>query len=45
MPHEPSERIARLARWGWWQAGVAVAAIGLANGLIPYFMPAWPLPS
>ena len=38
-----AEAADRMARWGWWQAGVAVAAIGLATGLILHFMPAWPL--
>ncbi|GEM_PF-6926610 len=41
---EAAERNARavdrMARWGWWQIGIAIAAIGLATGLILHFMPA-----
>ena len=28
----------RMARWGWWQVGITIAAIGLATALILHFL-------
>ena len=30
----------RMARWGWWQVGITIAAIGFATGLILHFLSA-----
>ena len=37
-----AEAADRMARWGWWQMGVTLAAIGLAVGLILHFLPSAP---